>query len=165
MVGWCHQLNEHEFEWTPGVGDGQGGLACCSPWGCKESDTTERLNWGAGADWRASCLEVNTTTEQTKLPSSDACVQSYKHQRDGFLSVNGQLPQTQILLSDEGAFRCKSNGTSDTSHTKWDGDFQSNVKTEQFIKIKYLGRVSRVLYFSSVLESCELLNLELLSRV
>ena len=34
----------HDFGWTPGVGDGQGGLACCSPWGRKESDTTERLN-------------------------------------------------------------------------------------------------------------------------
>ena len=45
MVGWHHRLNTHKFEWTPGVGDGQGGLACCSPWGCKESDMTERLNW------------------------------------------------------------------------------------------------------------------------
>ena len=45
MVGSHHQLNGHEFEWTPGVGDGQGGLACCSPWGHKESDTAERLNW------------------------------------------------------------------------------------------------------------------------
>ena len=45
MVGWHHWLNGHGFEWTPGVGDGQGGLACCSPWGHKESDTTERLNW------------------------------------------------------------------------------------------------------------------------
>ena len=45
MVGWHHWLNGHEFEWTPGVGDGQGGLACCNSWGCKESDTTERLNW------------------------------------------------------------------------------------------------------------------------
>ena len=44
MVGWPHQLNEHEFVWTPGVGDGQGGLACCDSWGRKESDTTERLN-------------------------------------------------------------------------------------------------------------------------
>ena len=44
-VRWHHQLNGHEFEQTPGVGDGQGGLACCSPWGCKELDTTERLNW------------------------------------------------------------------------------------------------------------------------
>ena len=44
MVGWHHRLNGHEFEQTPGVGDRQVGLACCSPCGCKESDTTERLN-------------------------------------------------------------------------------------------------------------------------
>ena len=45
MVGWHHQLNGHGFGWTPGVGDGQGGLACCGSWGHKESDTTEWLNW------------------------------------------------------------------------------------------------------------------------
>ena len=45
MVGWHHQLNGHEFEQATGVGDGQGSLACCSPWGCEESDTTEPLNW------------------------------------------------------------------------------------------------------------------------
>ena len=44
MDGGHHRLSGHGFGWTPGVGDGQGGLACCSPWGCKESDTTERLN-------------------------------------------------------------------------------------------------------------------------
>ena len=43
MVGWHHQLSGHEFEQAPRVGVGQGGLACCSPWGRKESDTTERL--------------------------------------------------------------------------------------------------------------------------
>ena len=41
MVGWHHQLDEREFDQAPGVGDGQGGLACCSPWGHTESDTTE----------------------------------------------------------------------------------------------------------------------------
>ena len=45
MGGWHHWLDGRESEWTPGVGDGQGGLACCNSWGCKESDTTERLNW------------------------------------------------------------------------------------------------------------------------
>ena len=45
IVGWHHQLDGHEFEQAPGVGDGQGSLACCSPWDCKESDTTELLNW------------------------------------------------------------------------------------------------------------------------
>ena len=44
MIGWHHPLNGHEFEQTPGVDDGQGSLACCSPWGHKELDTTERLN-------------------------------------------------------------------------------------------------------------------------
>ena len=45
MAGWHYRLDEHEFEWALGVGDGQGGLACCDSWGRKESDTTERLNW------------------------------------------------------------------------------------------------------------------------
>ena len=44
MVGWHHWLRRHEFEYTLGVGDGQGSLACGRPWGCKESDMTERLN-------------------------------------------------------------------------------------------------------------------------
>ena len=45
MVGWHHHLNGHGFVWTLGVGNGQGGLACCCSWGCKHSDSTERLNW------------------------------------------------------------------------------------------------------------------------
>ena len=44
MVGWHHQLNGCESEQAPGVGDGQGSLACCSPWGHKELDMTEQLN-------------------------------------------------------------------------------------------------------------------------
>ena len=44
MAGWHHRLDGREFERTPGVGDGQGGLACCNSWGLKESDMTERLN-------------------------------------------------------------------------------------------------------------------------
>ena len=44
MAAWHHRLNGHEFECTLGVGDGQGGLACCDSWGRKELDTTERLN-------------------------------------------------------------------------------------------------------------------------
>ena len=44
MAGWHHQLDGHEFEWTLGVGDGQGGLACCGSWGRKDSDMTEWLN-------------------------------------------------------------------------------------------------------------------------
>ena len=49
MAGWHHRLDGPEFEWTPGVGDGHGGLACCNSWGHKELDTTEQLN----------CTELN----------------------------------------------------------------------------------------------------------
>ena len=52
---WHHQLNAREFEWTLGVGDGQGGLVCCDSWGCKESDMTEWLNW---TDWIFHCIYV-----------------------------------------------------------------------------------------------------------
>ena len=45
MVGWHHRLNGQEFEQAPADGEGQGWLTCCSPWGCRESDTTEQLNW------------------------------------------------------------------------------------------------------------------------
>ena len=45
MAGWHHWLDGCESEWTPGIGDGQGGLRCCDSWDCKESDMTERLNW------------------------------------------------------------------------------------------------------------------------
>ena len=45
MAGWHHRFDGHELEWTPGVGDRHGGLACCNSWGRKESDIVERLNW------------------------------------------------------------------------------------------------------------------------
>ena len=51
MAGWHHQLDGCEFEWTPGDGDGQGGLACCDSWGRKESDMPEWLNWSL---WKVS---------------------------------------------------------------------------------------------------------------
>ena len=66
MAGWHHWLHGCESEWTPGVGDGQGGLVCCDSWGCKESDTTEWLIWsdlihihgeGNGTTLQYSCLE------------------------------------------------------------------------------------------------------------
>ena len=51
MAGWHHGLDGREFEWTLGVGDGQGGLVCCDSWGRKESDTTEQLNWTEKLNW------------------------------------------------------------------------------------------------------------------
>ena len=54
MAGWHHWLDGREFEWTLGDGDGQGGLACCDSWSCKESDTTEWLNWTELSNYRSS---------------------------------------------------------------------------------------------------------------
>ena len=59
MAGWHHWLNGRESEWTQGVGDGQGGLACCDSWGRKESDTTERLNWTEAESMADSSLGWN----------------------------------------------------------------------------------------------------------
>ena len=61
MVEWHHRLDGHEFEQALGVGDGQGGLECCSLWGCKESDTTERLNDEniRGETGKLRCLPCN----------------------------------------------------------------------------------------------------------
>ena len=60
MVGWHRWLYGHEFEQAPGVGDGQGGLMCCSPWGCKESDTTDQLIWTEliGTGWGEVVVSV-----------------------------------------------------------------------------------------------------------
>ena len=62
MFGWHHQLNLLEFEYTLGVGDGQGGLACCSPWGSKELDTTEQLNWTELKNQRSNKLPALTVS-------------------------------------------------------------------------------------------------------
>ena len=59
MAGWHYRLDGHESEQVLGVGDGQGRLVCCSPWGCKESDTTERLNWTDWKDRKTWCWHFN----------------------------------------------------------------------------------------------------------
>ena len=65
MAGWHHRLNGREFGWTPGVGDGQGGLVSCSPWGRKESDTTEQLN--RTAPQISSAFLLSLVLDQTLL--------------------------------------------------------------------------------------------------
>ena len=66
MAGWHHWLDGRESEWTPGVGDGQGGLACCDSWGRKESDTTEQLNW-TELNWSFNMDEFQSLFSQTFL--------------------------------------------------------------------------------------------------
>ena len=88
MAGWHHWLDAREFEWTPGVGDGQGGLACCDSRGHKEWDTTEWLNWteqrgwdggGEGCasrgtlSWRAGATAVSTLTVMLCCSGPSCC--------------------------------------------------------------------------------------------
>ena len=73
IAGWHHWLNGHESEWTPGDGDGQGGLACCDSWGRKELDMTERLNWtdaaNTNADWNQYITHHKTLVSNGILPN------------------------------------------------------------------------------------------------
>ena len=79
MVGWHHRLDGHEFEQAPGVGDGQGGLASCSPWGRKESDTTEQLN--ANREVKYSCTSYMS-------PGGGHTYDPRRLQRHGFIGLN-----------------------------------------------------------------------------
>ena len=74
MVGWHHRLDGHEFEQGPGVGDGQGSLACCSPWGCKESDMTEHTHTG---DQYMPPQNVNVVFQNLLLLSYNSHVQLF----------------------------------------------------------------------------------------
>ena len=79
MAGWHHKLNGRESEWTPGVGDGQGGLACCDSWGHRESDTTEWLNWTELIGKTHPCLQPqchNSYVHVTKLLPSKCFVET-----------------------------------------------------------------------------------------
>ena len=78
MVGWDHWPDGHGFGWTPGVGDGQGGLACCSPWGHKESDMIKQLNW----------TELNWIISRQDYHLSQPCPSEEKQTNKQKLSTN-----------------------------------------------------------------------------
>ena len=76
MGGWHHPLSEHESEQALGVGDGQGCLACCTPWGRKESDTTEglnrtELNWPRMSHVVSSLLQVSLCAQEKEMETVD----------------------------------------------------------------------------------------------
>ena len=105
MAGWHHQLDELEFEWTLGDGDGQGGLVCCDSWGRKELDMTERLNWTeltVKADHLSSCplgqsWESNDERHLGDLPTGRAYISSQKRS----LSVLGQTTFPVLRVEEE----------------------------------------------------------------
>ena len=113
MVGWLLQLSGHEFEQASELGDGQGRLACCSPWGCKESDTTEWLNWTELAAfqpwlhfrsiWEALKQRLSRTSQvvqwiRVPLPMQGTWVQSLVWEDS--TSCGTTKPCTQLLNSE-----------------------------------------------------------------
>ena len=91
MARWHHRLDAHEFGWTLGVGDGQGGLACCNSWGHKESDMAERLNW---TEWTDSCL---TMLLYFLLHSKvNPCIECKEFPEDSITQSNEQLTEVNF---------------------------------------------------------------------
>ena len=99
MVGWHHRLNGHGFGWTLGVGDGQGGLACCGSWGLKELYTTEPLNWTElnWGDSRNTFASVTLTTPKCLIVCIIThCVNSW---RDGNTRPSYLSPEKPVCSS------------------------------------------------------------------
>ena len=95
MAGCHHRLDGHEFEWTPGVGDGQGGLVCCDSWGRKESDTTEWLNWteqNKPLCWLIFLSVIVKTDSNAKVPFH------YIHSFLGMFLVKNKFPHLCLVL-------------------------------------------------------------------
>ena len=103
MAGWHHQLDGGEFEWTPGVGDGQGGLGCCNSWGHKESDMTEQLNW--------------TDREIEKKIEGRVWSEFYNNSKPWLLPKATVCPKEQIQRS----YQCKAQRTDDGLVTGFTG--------------------------------------------
>jgi len=91
LVGWHHWLDGHGFGWTPGVGDGQGGLVCCGSWGHKESDMTEQLNW---TELKLPGLAYPSLSSATHRHSISASL------LEGVCAINLSLDNLNILSSE-----------------------------------------------------------------
>ena len=111
MARWHHQLNGPELGWTLGVGDGQGGLACCGPWGCKELNTTERLNW---IHWILNGKNNNNN----KSPAKQGCGWNSRiWEKAAELGQKAKIlrwgwgMQTQQTVSDKTQHKAKDTGT------------------------------------------------------
>ena len=106
MAGWHHRLHGREFEWTLGVGDGQGGLVCCGSWGRKESDMTEWLNW---MNWRKDRLKPQRANEESECQEErwrskekgleqKATIQQEKRERNQAVDRENLLVRLMIQL-------------------------------------------------------------------
>ena len=114
MAGWHHRLDGREFEWTPGIGDGQGGLACWNSWGHKESDTNERLNWTdiyfllRGSHFHSIYLRekgnliyrclLKQTNKKTNQKNTTHLKQHINSSREKIVKVNNVFSKSMIFI-------------------------------------------------------------------
>ena len=87
MIGCHYRLDEHEFKQVPGVGDGQGSLVCCSPWGCKELDTAEWLNWTGVSREKILSISLSGGALDIFMQLSIHCI-TYKNKVEIWMSKN-----------------------------------------------------------------------------
>ena len=97
MVGWHHRLNEHEFEQALGVGDGQGSLVCCGPWGHKELDTTEQLNNSNEGDQEQSQVLRSGRDRNGEL-QSHASIHLRRSSREGRKAPNPSFMDSRVVF-------------------------------------------------------------------
>ena len=103
MARWHHRLDGREFEWTLGVGDGQGVLACCDSWGRKESDTTERLNW---TELRPPCPSPTPGVHPNSCAWSQWCHLAISSSCNPFLLLP-PIPPSIRVFSNESTFHMR----------------------------------------------------------
>ena len=117
MAGWHHRLDGREFEWTLGVGDGQGGLVCCNSWGLKESNMTEWLNW------TELMVVLFLVFEGVSIPSSIVAVSIYIPTNSArVFPFIYTLPSIYCRLVDDG----HSDQCEEVSHHSFDLHFSNN---------------------------------------
>ena len=96
MAGWHHQLDGREFEWTPGDGDGQGGLACWDSWGCKEPDKTERLNW-TELNWEYITWNVGLDEAQAGIKIARRNINNLRYAGDTTLMAESEELKSLLI--------------------------------------------------------------------
>ena len=140
MIVWHHWLNGHGFGWTPGVGDGQGGLACCSSWGCKESAMTERLSW-TEAQRKPENTRVGSLSLLQWIFLNQEAPRGLLHCRQNLYQLSYRLRKLIFLVPDQFTYSC-----AESFDSYWGIEQRHPVLLSVFILNNLLNHCSRMLH-------------------